>query len=270
MLMSTVLLSAVALVAYLIATASVLLRIFHPAGPHFKTTFSAAIIGIVLHMLALTSLLFTGDGQNFSLLNVISLVCWLITVAITLIALRTPTILLLPVVYGFACLTQLATLIMPHGIQMQHFEQHISLLAHIFLAFIAYAVLIMAMLYSLQVSYISNKLKQKDFTAVSRHMPPLVYAEKLQFRLLLTGTILLGLALLTGALFMDNWLAKANLHKNVLSFIAFIIFALLCWGHARKGWRGRTANMLTISGSLLLTLAYFGSRFVREVLLDKL
>ncbi|MGI5310073.1 cytochrome C assembly family protein [Rheinheimera sp. WS51] len=267
--MSTVLLSALALVAYLVATASVSLRIFHPAGPHFKTTFSAASLAIVLHMLALTALLFTADGQNFSLLNVISLICWLITVAITVIALRTPTILLLPVVYGFASLVQLATLVTPQYSQIQHFEQHLSLLTHIFLAFIAYAVLVMAMLYSLQVTYISNKLKRKDFTAVSRHMPPLVYAEKLQFRLLLTGTILLGLALLSGALFMDNWLAKDNLHKNVLSFIAFLVFALLCWGHACQGWRGKTANMLTISGSLLLTLAYFGSRFVREVLLDK-
>ncbi|WNO61754.1 inner membrane protein YpjD [Rheinheimera sp. MMS21-TC3] len=268
--MSPVLLSALALIAYLIATASVLLRIFHPAGPHFKTTFSAASIAIVLHMFALTALLFTDNGQNFSLLNVVSLICWLITVAITLAALRSPAILLLPVVYGFACLTQLATLITPQYMQIQHFEQHISILAHIFLAFIAYAVLIMAMLYSLQVSYISHKLKQKDFTAVTRHMPPLVYAEKLQFRLLLAGTILLGLALLSGALFMDNWLAKANLHKNVLSFIAFLVFALLCWGHAHKGWRGKTAYTLTITGSVLLTLAYFGSRFVREILLDKL
>lgn len=268
--MSTALLSALALIAYLVATTSVLLRVFHPAGPHFKTTFSAAIIGLICHMLVLTSMLFTGDGQNFSLLNVSSLMCWLITVAVTLTALRTPTILLLPVVYGVACLMQIAVLTLPHSIQMHHFEQRISLLVHILLAFSAYAVLIMAMLYSFQVSYISHKLKQKDFAAMTRHMPPLVQAEALQFRLLLAGTVLLALALLTGAIFMENWLAKENLHKNVLSFAAFVVFTILCWGHARKGWRGRTANVLTLSGSFLLTLAYFGSRFVREVLLDKL
>ncbi len=268
--MSTGVLTALALLAYLVATGSVLLRIFHPHGPHFKTTFSAAIVGIVLHTLVLATMLFTGQGQNFSLLNVSSLVCWLITIAVTLTALRTPTVLLLPVVYGFAALMQLAVLVLPHSILLQHFDQNISLLAHILLAFIAYAILIMAMLYSFQVSYISHKLKQKDFNAVTRHMPPLVQAEVLQFRLLLAGTVVLGLALLVGAVFMDNWLAKENLHKNVFSLLGFIVFALLCWGHARQGWRGRIANILTISGAVLLTLAYFGSRFVREVLLNTL
>lgn len=268
--MSTALLTVFALIAYLIATASVLLRIFHPNGPHFKTTFSAAVLGIVLHMLVLAAMLFTGQGQNFSLLNVSSLMCWLITVAVTLTALRTPTILLLPVVYGFAALMQLAVLLLPHAVQLQHFEQNISLLVHIMLAFIAYAILIMAMLYSFQVSYISNKLKQKDFAAMTRHMPPLVQAEALQFRLLLAGTVLLGLALLVAAIFMDNWLAKENLHKNVFSLLGFIVFAVLCWGHARKGWRGKIAIMLTITGAVLITLGYFGSRFVREVLLNTL
>ena len=268
--MSTVLLTALALIAYLVATGSVLLRIFHPQGPHFKTTFSAAIIGLVLHMLVLVTMLFTEQGQNFSLLNVSSLVCWLITVAITLTALRTPTILLLPVVYGFASLVQLAVLTLPHSVQLQHFEQNIVLLLHIMLAFIAYAILMMAMLYSFQVSYISNRLKQKDFAAMTRHMPPLVQAEVLQFRILLAGNKLLGLALLVAAVFMDNWLAKDNLHKNVFSLLGFAVFAMLCWGHARKGWRGKTANILTVTGAALLTLGYFGSRFVREVLLNTL
>ena len=67
-----------------------------------------------------------------------------------------------------------------------------------------------------------------------------------------------------------NWLAKDNLHKNVFSLLGFAVFAVLCWGHARKGWRGKTANILTVTGAALLTLGYFGSRFVREVLLNTL
>lgn len=268
--MNSVLLPALALLAYLVATGSVLLRVLHPAGPHFKTTFTAAMTGLVLHMLSLATMLFTEQGQNFSLLNVSSLVCWLITVSVTLTALRTPTVLLLPVVYGFAALVQLAVLLLPNNMQMQHFEENISLLLHIMLAFVAYAILIMATLYSFQVSYISHKLKQKDLSAVSNYMPPLIQAEALQFRLLLAGTVLLGIALLVGAVFTDGWLSKAYLHKNVISSIAFVVFTTLCWGHARLGWRGRTAVILTTTGSVLLTLAYFGSRFVREVILDRI
>jgi ABC-type uncharacterized transport system permease subunit len=268
--MPTALLTVLALLAYLLATGAVLSRIFHPQGPHFKTIFSAAVAGIVLHTLVLAAMLFTEQGQNFSLLNVSSLMCWLITVAVTLTSLRTPTLLLLPVVYGFAALIQLAVLTLPHNVQLHHFEQNLGLLVHIVLAFIAYAILIMAMLYSLQVSYISNRLKQKDFALMTRHLPPLVQAEALQFRILLAGTVLLGLALLVAALTMDNWLAKENLHKNVFSLLGFVVFTILCWGHARKGWRGKTANVLTITGAVLITLGYFGSRFVREVLLNSL
>ena len=34
------------------------------------------------------------------------------------------------------------------------------------------------------------------------------------------------------------------------------------------GWRGRKVIMLSLIGSFILTLAYFGSRFVKEVLLS--
>ena len=259
-----------ALAAYLLATGSVLLRLFHPKGPHFKLMFSAGIVGLVLHMLALTQTLFTPEGQNFSLMNVSSLVCWLVTVAVTLTALRTPTVLLLPVVYGFAALMQIAMLLVPQDLQLHHFEQNISLLVHITIAFLAYVVLTMATLYSFQVSYISARLKQKDITPVSQFLPPLMQAEAIQFRLLMAGTVLLGLALLIGMLFIDNWLGKANLDKTVLSALAFMVFLSLCWGHARKGWRGRTAITLTVIGTSLLTLAYFGSRFVKEVIIERL
>lgn len=266
--MST-LLPALALIAYVVATSSVLLRFFHPSGPNYKITFGTALIGLVLHVFTLTSMLFTEQGQNFSLLNVSSLVCWLITVSVTITALSTPTILLLPVVYSFAALMQLAVLLLPHSIQIQHFGDNISLLVHIMVAFIAYAILIMATLYSFQVHYISNKLKQKNLSMLNNGMPPLIQAEALQFRLLLAGTILLGLTLLSGVVFTDTWLTSNNLHKNVLSSLGFLVFLALCWGHARLGWRDRTAVSLSAIGSILLTLGYFGSRFVKEVILGR-
>ena len=39
-------------------------------------------------------------------------------------------------------------------------------------------------------------------------------------------------------------------------------------GHAKFGWRGKPVITCTIVGSVLLTLAYFGSRFVKEFLLS--
>lgn len=259
------LLPALALIAYTVATVTLLWRLFHPAGPNFKLTFSAGTIAVVLHMLTLADSIFTAQGQNFSLINVSSLLCWLITLSVTLTSLRTPAMLLLPLVYGCAAVILLASLFFPVAVQLQHLEQNTGLLIHITLAFTAYVILIMATLYSIQVSYISYKLKQKSFSGVSRFLPPLLQAEKLQFRLLATGTLLLLLALLSGIPFMTEWID----HKSLLSLMALLLFGVLSWGHARLGWRGKTAITLTISGSVLLTLAYFGSRFVKEVLLGR-
>lgn len=265
--MSAVFLPVLALVCYLVSSVIVAQRLYHAEGPRLKLLFTVAIGGVVLHMLGLSQSLFTAAGQNFSLLNVSSLVCWLITAAFTVTALRTPILLLLPIVYGFAALVQLAVILLPDNVQLQHFEHSPWLLMHIMVAFIAYVILIMATLYSFQVSLISQRLKQKTPLPAGTVLPPLMQAEQLLFRLILLGTVLLGITVVSGAVFGQDWFARHNLHKNVLSTLGFAVFVVLLAGHRLAGWRGRVANGLTMTGSLLLTLAYFGSRFVREVLL---
>lgn len=253
---------------YAFATFVVSQRLYHADGPRLKLLFSAATLGVLLHMLGLSQALFTVDGQNFSLINVTSLVCWLITLMFTTIALRTPILLLLPLIYGFATLVQLAVVVVPAGSQLHHFEQAPWLLTHIVVAFMAYVMLIMATLYSFQVSYISHKLKQKTPLATGTVLPPLMQAESLLFRLVMLGTLLLGLTLISGIVFSEDWFARHNLHKNILSTLAFLTFTSLLIGNYRFGWRGKIANSVCVAGSLLLTLAYFGARFVREVLLQ--
>ncbi len=44
---------------------------------------------------------------------------------------------------------------------------------------------------------------------------------------------------------------------------------MLLLGRARFGWRGRVAVRVLYIGSLLLLLAYVGSRFVLEVVLGR-
>ena len=58
-------------------------------------------------------------------------------------------------------------------------------------------------------------------------------------------------------------------HKTVLALAAWAIFAFLLFGRWRFGWRGRTAARYTIAGFLVLAVAYFGSKFVLEILLGR-
>ena len=50
---------------------------------------------------------------------------------------------------------------------------------------------------------------------------------------------------------------------------AWIIFSTLLWGRHARGWRGKTAVRFTLVGFVLMMLAYFGSKFVLEIILQK-
>ena len=47
-------------------------------------------------------------------------------------------------------------------------------------------------------------------------------------------------------------------------------FGLLLLGRRLWGWRGRLAIRLTLGGFILLLLSYVGSRFVLEVILNRI
>jgi ABC-type uncharacterized transport system permease subunit len=63
--------------------------------------------------------------------------------------------------------------------------------------------------------------------------------------------------------------AQHLVHKTVLSTLAWVVFGSLLLGRFRYGWRGRTAITWTLSGFLILILAYFGSKIVIEFILPR-
>ena len=95
--------------------------------------------------------------------------------------------------------------------------------------------------------------------------------ERLTFRFVTAGFILLTATLLAGWLFGETLYGKAWRwdHKAVFSLLSWVTFATLLIGRARFGWRGRNAVRVLYTGSALLLLAYVGSRFVMEVVLGR-
>ena len=81
--------------------------------------------------------------------------------------------------------------------------------------------------------------------------------------------ILLTLALVTGAFFIEDLFAQHLVHKVVLAIIAWIVFGILLLGRWRMGWRGRQALRWTLAGYALLGLSYFGSKLILESVLGK-
>lgn len=258
---------ALASILYLSATVAVISRLFHPSGPQKVTVLSLGGFAVCIHILALTSSVFSNQSIDFSLLNVVSLVALIISLGMTITAIKHKVNLILPVVYGFSALLLCVLAFIP---QMGHLivdTSKIILVIHVILALVAYCILVIATLYSFQVAFINYKLKQKNLIAVN-HLPPLMQVERQLFIIMIAGTIVLSLSQLVGLLFIDNFFAKAQIHKTVLSVFALLFYMFILWAHFTKGWRGKIIMTLTASATAILTLAYFGSRFVKEFLLS--
>jgi ABC-type uncharacterized transport system permease subunit len=102
-------------------------------------------------------------------------------------------------------------------------------------------------------------------------LPPLLVLEKILFRILVTGFVLLTLTVLSGVVFSEEVFGQPWRldHKSVFSVIAWTVFAVLLAGRTLWGWRGRMAARITLGGFAFLMLAYVGSRFVLEVVLGR-
>ena len=102
---------------------------------------------------------------------------------------------------------------------------------------------------------------------------PLLTLERLTFRFAVAGFVLLSATLLAGLLFGEQLYGAGKSwrwdHKTVFSVLSWAAFAVLLVGRSRFGWRGRKAVRTLYVGSLLLLLAYVGSRFVFEVVLGR-
>ncbi|MBL4763391.1 MAG: cytochrome c biogenesis protein CcsA [Gammaproteobacteria bacterium] len=139
---------------------------------------------------------------------------------------------------------------------------------HILLSILAYSLLTVAALQAVVVAIQDHYLRNHHPAGILRILPPLTAMESMLFQLIIVGFVLLSASLMSGVLYLDDIFAQHLVHKTVLSLLAWAVFAILIIGRYKSGWRGKTAIRWTLSGFFLLMLAYFGSKFVLEVILN--
>ncbi|HEX5754770.1 MAG TPA: cytochrome c biogenesis protein CcsA [Arenimonas sp.] len=140
---------------------------------------------------------------------------------------------------------------------------------HAWLALLAYATLAIAAVMAAMLWVQERALRRRDLQGWWRALPPLTQLESLLFRSLAAGFAVLSLALLTGIVFVADLLAQHLAHKTVLSLLAWVVLAVLLFGRWRWGWRGPRAVKLTLTAMTLLLFAFFGSKFVLELVLQR-
>ncbi|CAN5386048.1 cytochrome c biogenesis protein CcsA [soil metagenome] len=147
---------------------------------------------------------------------------------------------------------------------------------HFVLALASYGVLLVAAIHAV-ISLAADRAlhnhsaRQGQPSLLVAYLPPLLSMERLLFRLILAGFVLLTLTLSSGILFHERIFGTplGFDHKTVFSFVSWIIFAGLLYGRYRHGWRGRVALKYTLAGFAALLLAYIGTQFVLEVILRR-
>jgi ABC-type uncharacterized transport system permease subunit len=138
---------------------------------------------------------------------------------------------------------------------------------HAWCALLAYATLAVAALLAIMLLLQERAMRRREFHGWLRALPPLTELESLLFRTIAVGFVLLTATLLSGVLFVENLLAQHLMHKTVLSVLSWLAFGALLLGRWRYGWRGAVAVRWTLAAMALLVLAFFGSKFVLELLL---
>ncbi|HET7921757.1 MAG TPA: cytochrome c biogenesis protein CcsA [Gammaproteobacteria bacterium] len=261
-----------ALILYLAAAAGLLLRLTQRgpallrAGRGFAA--SAGLTAVLLHTLALYALIFMPHGMNLGFFNTASLVGWLVAVIAlaSLTGRRFENLGL--VLFPLAGLSLVLAEAFPSDRFMVR-DTNWPLDAHIILSLIAYSLLAVAALQAVVLALQDHRLRRRSAGVWWSRLPPLQDMERFLFQLIGAGFVLLTLALFTGFIFVTNLHAQHLLQKAILSILAWIVFGILLWGRWRFGWRGRTAIRWTLSGFVVLMLAYFGSKLVLELILGR-
>jgi ABC-type uncharacterized transport system permease subunit len=150
---------------------------------------------------------------------------------------------------------------------------------HIAIAVIAYSTLTIAAFHAVLMVLQESRLHTRPgpaaqtgwFAMALDRLPALLTMEKLLFRLIGFGFVLLTLTVLSGVVFSEQLFGTPFRwdHKTVFTMLSWLLFGLLLAGRRWQGWRGRTALSFTLAGFAILLLAYVGSRFVLEVVLHR-
>lgn len=230
----------------------------------------AVSVALALHGWLVYRSLFVNEGMNLGLTNALSAIFWLTALIYWGTNLRHDLHRLQAFVLPPAAVAVLLQWAFP--------EQHVLDYAvdpmfrlHLMIAFAAYSLLTFAALHAALMALAERTLHRKPTFIRLPDFPPLIGMERLLFQMVGVGFVLLTLTLISGIVFSEQLFHQAFKinHKTVFTIISWLIFGTLLLGRWKQGWRGRVAVRWTLSGFAVLLLAYVGSKFVLEFILQR-
>lgn len=261
--------SLLAILAYLAAGLIISLRLFRNlAKTNSLRSIALALgfLGVALHAIPLYQNMISPNGINMGVFNAFSLITWTITLLLLISSLSKP----IENLAIFAMPTTALAIFLDYQYQSVNFltdQFSGGLTMHILVSMLAYSLYALASVQAILMAIQDHHLHHRHPGGFIRALPPLQTMESLLFEMIGVGFVLLSLSLLSGFAFLDNMFEQRLVHKTVLSITGWLVFGTLLWGRHRFGWRGQKALIWTLSGFVVLMLAYFGSKIVIELIL---
>jgi ABC-type uncharacterized transport system permease subunit len=224
---------------------------------------------VLLHTAILYSGLQQGGVLNLALTGAFSLVAWVVVLLYLSASLTRPVDNLGIIILPLAAFTLLMAWLWPGRAPSPLSSQ--AQIIHIIISILAYSLLSLAAVQSLMRLLQERHLRQKQPGGFIRALPPMETMETLMFQMIGLGFLLLTATIVSGVFFSEALFGQpfTFTHHVVLSVIAWAVYGVLLTGRMRFGWRGRTAIRWTLGAFALLVLAYFGSKFVLEIVLGR-
>lgn len=240
-------------------------------GPDVRIENLLVPVALVLHAMLLHRGIVIAEGLNLGVANAVSLLVWLTALIYWLAGLAYPG---LSGMQGLMAPIALAAVLLQGVVPSRHVVTYTAeplFTLHFAIAMLAYALVIVATVHAIVMLAEEKWLHRGVMPPFIKALPPLLEMEALLFRILLAAFILLTLTVVSGVFFSELLFNKplTFTHKNVFAILSWLIFGGLLAGHHLRGWRGRKAVRWTLAGFFMLLLAYIGSKFVFEIVLQR-
>lgn len=259
-----------AMIFYLLATSSLVTRLVKQEaieGSSKRWFFISGILAVALHWYVLYQNIITIGGLDLGFYNALSLTGASVSLFVLIAASFKPLANLGVIIFPVTALALLMELVFPVSFIFPA-DAPDGLKVHILLSICAYSLLSIGAFQAIGLALQEHQISNKRPASIMR-LPPMGIMEDLLVQIIAIGFFLLSLSLISGAMFVDNLMAQHLVHKAVLSILAWVIFATLLWGRWAHGWRGKKLVRWSIGGYCALLLAYFGSKFVLELILKR-
>ena len=190
------------------------------------------ILAWVLHAIISFSSLIDENGWKLNIINAVLLVSWLSVAVVFAFRIKSYWVKIPLVFFVLASFLLLDT---NPILAYQHYKEFSwQLDLHISLSMLSYSILSVATLFAVSLFMHIRKIRNTQFnlkdTNANTGLMSLIDEEKKLFQLIILGWLVLSTSLLSGVIFIDDFVQQHLGHKVVFSILAWLVYGLLIIG----------------------------------------